>query len=249
MIGMMATVSKVLPDRHGVLVTLNNGVGSIDTGDTDGHFVRVLARRAHPNRGAEIMLPEVGELGLVLELNDLHQFWVGSIHWQGNNQVDGTEELTMLRHGSGVLHQTRQNGDVQFDHPSGLRVTVAAVQGALEALGRHGDAGVEPGKGDCDLELEHPSGLKIHVDKDGALTTTFPAGGSFAVDKDGALVAQGFASMALQDANARFCMEALFDWAKTHQHTAQGATSITTKPTTDPPATALSPSTFKGPHA
>lgn len=243
----MATCTMVLPEKHGVLVSFGNGVGSI--GGDDGPFVRVLARRAHPTRGAEVDLPEVGELGLVIELSDLHQFWIGGIHWQENNQVDGAEELAMRRHGSGVLHQTRQNGDMQFDHPSGLRVTLAGAQGALEALKRHGPEGVVPPETKCDLELEHPSGLKIHVDPDGALTMDFPAGGSFAVDKDGALVAQGFASMALQDANARFCMEALVDWVKTHKHISTGATSITTVPTTLPGEDALSPSTFKGPHA
>jgi hypothetical protein len=249
MIGMMATVSKVLPDRGGVLVIFDNGVGSIDTGQSDGHFVRVLARRAHPTRGSVIELPEEGELGLVLELDNLMQFWVGGIYWQGNNQLDGTPLLSMSRDGSGVLRQTRQNGDVQFDHPSGLRVTVAAVQGPLAALGRTGQAGVEPPKGDCDIELEHPSGLKAHVDKDGALTLTLPAGGVISVDKDGAFLAQGFASMGLQDANARFCMEDLWTWAKDHKHTAQGATAITTIPTTQPPGSSLSPATMKGPHA
>lgn len=245
----LATVSRVLPDRHGVQVRFNDGVHAMDTGDDRTFFVRVLARRAHPQGGAEIELPEVGETGLVIELPNLIQVWIGSIHWQDLNQVDPSPHLAMQRHESGVRRQVRANGDLQFDHPSGLRVTVASKPGALSDLQRKGQAGPVPPKSDCVVEIAHPAGLAATVDKDGALTLDFPAGGALAVDKDGKLTIQGFASVQLQDANARFCMEDLYTWVKGHVHTSAASGSPTSPPTTQPPASSLSPSTFQGPHA
>lgn len=247
-LGALATVAKVLPERHGVLVRFAGLSQTFDTGDEAGPFVRVLARRAHPAGGAEVDLPQVGELGVVLSLDDGHQVWLGSLHWQDTNWIDPTSDLSMHRHTSGVTRQVRKNGDMQLDHPSGLRITIAEAQGALPALERKGEAS-QPPQGPVDVEIAHPAGWGAHVDPDGAMTMTFPAGGSISVDKDGNLAAHGFAKMLLQEANARFCMEDLLTWAKDHKHTAQGATAITTVPTTQPPASSLSPDTMKGPHA
>ena len=247
-LGALAVVTKVLPDRHGVLVRFPSGIASFDSGDDSGPFVRVLARRAHAAGGAEIELPQKGELGVVLELDDQHQVWLGSLHWQDLNQIDPTPDLSMQRHTSGVTRQIRANGDMQLDHPSGLRITIAEAQGALPALQRKGDA-AQPPVGPVDVELAHPSGWNMHLDNDGALTVSFPAGGTISVDKDGKLVVKDFAEVSLQDANARFCMEGLLDWVKGHKHTSSASGSPTSTPTTQPPDSSLSPSTFRGPHA
>lgn len=247
-LGALAVVTRALPDRHGVLVRFASGVASYDTGGDDGPFVRVLARRAHASGGAEVDLPQVGELGVVLELDDGHQVWIGAMHWQDINQIDPTPNLSMRRHASGVARQIRENGDMQIHHPSGLRVTIAEAQGALPPLERKGDA-EQPPVGPVDVEVAHPSGWNMHLDNDGALTLAFPAGGSITVDKDGKLALQGFAEVALQDASARFCMESLVDWVKGHKHTSAASGSPTSIPTTMPPDSSLSPDTFKGPHA
>lgn len=249
MIGAFAVVTQEIPERHGVLVKFANASSSIDTGDESGAFVRVLARRAHPAGGSEIDLPQVGELGVVLELTDGHQVWIGSIHWQDLNQIDPSTWLQLRRHTSGVAHQTRRNGDMQLDHPSGLRITIAEAKGALAALQRKGNATLPP-KGPVDIEVDHPSGLNIHIDNDGALACAFPAGGGVTIDKDGNFSAAGFSTMSLQDANARFCMEALFDYVKTHTHSGVTTGSGNSgAPSAPPPENSLSPSTFKGPHA
>lgn len=249
MIGSLATVAKVLPERHGVLVRFAGGAASYDTGDDSGPFVRVLARRAHPSGGAEVDLPQVGELGVVVELDDQHQVWLGSIHWQDLNQIDPTTDLSMRRHTSGVTRQARANGDVQFDHPSGLRITIAEAKGALPALQRKGDV-AQPPVGPVDVEVAHPSGWNMHLDNDGALTLTFPSGGLISVDKDGKMMVKNFAEVGLQDANARFVMEALFDWVKNHTHSGvQAGGGTTGQPSSPPPDASLSPTTFKGPHA
>lgn len=248
-LGAFAIVTKQLPERHGVLVRFPGGVASFDTGEDDGPFVRVLARRAHAAGGAEVELPQVGELGVVLELDDGHQVWLGAVHWQDVNQIDPTTNLSMRRHTSGVTRQIRENGDMQLDHPSGLRITVAEAQGSLPPLERKGDA-EQPPVGPVDVELSHPSGWNMHLDNDGALTVAFPAGGTISVDKDGKLALHGFSEVALQDANARFCMEALFDWVKNHKHTGvQTGGGVTGGPQTQPPDSSLSPTTFNGPHA
>jgi hypothetical protein len=168
-IGGLAIVRKVLPERHGVLVSFNSGVQSTYTGDDAGHFVRVLARRAHPNGGAEVCLPEVGELGFVIEMDDLHHIWMGSLHWQGDNQVDPTPMLEASRHTSGIQVQRRGNGDMQLDHPSGLRITLAGQSGALPSLERTGAPGWQPPKGPCVMEIEHPSGTTITVTEGGSV--------------------------------------------------------------------------------
>ena len=168
MIGAFAVVTKQLPDRHGVLVRHPNGAATFDSGDDSGSFVRVLARRAHPSGGSEIDLPQEGELGVAMELDDGHLVWFGSIHWQDANQIDPTPNLSMDRHTSGVTVQKRQNGDTQFDHPSGLRITVAAQEGALPAPKRKG-SGWTPPKGPCVVEIAHPSGTTISISEGGAV--------------------------------------------------------------------------------
>lgn len=249
MIGELAVVTKVLPERYGVLVRFSNGVQTYDNGENNSLFVRVLCRRAHASGGAEVDLPQVGELGIVADLEDGHQVWLGSIHWQDTNWVDPTPDVKIDRHTSGVRTQIRRNGNMQLDHPSGLRITVAEEQGALSDLQRIGDAAIPP-VGPCDMELEHPSGLDVHVDSDGALTMVFPSGGSISVDTDGKLEMKGFSQVNLQDANARFCMEDLYTWVKTHKHTGvQSGSSVTGAPQSAPPDSSLSPSTLKGPHA
>lgn len=162
MIAGFAVVTKVLPERYGVLVRFSGGMATYDMGDENSMFVRVLTRRAHPAGGAVVDLPQVGELGLVVDLEDGHQIWMGSIHWEDTNWVDPTINLLMERHTSGVVSQIRKNGDMQLSHPSGLRVTIAEAQGALPDLQREGDAALPP-KGPCVVEIEHPSGTTIQI--------------------------------------------------------------------------------------
>jgi hypothetical protein len=239
----LATVTRVLPDRHGVQVRFGDGVHTIDPGNTSMNFVRVLAKRAHPQAGAEVRYPRIGEQGIVLELPSMHQVWIGSLHWQDNNQIDPTDGIEIDKHDSGIIEQKRPNGDMQLDHPSGLRVTIAQASGPLSTLKRTGAAGPVPQKTPCFLEIEHPSGLKLAVDKDGGLTLSDAAGNpQLAISSDGKAVVQGGAS--------KFLMEPFFQWAQNHTHGGvQAGSGATTAPLTPPPSTSLSPDALKGPHA
>lgn len=261
-----ARVIQVLPDLHGVMVAFRDGVYFPENGD---RFVRVLAARGHASGGASIQLPQVGELGLVAEVDEILSVWLGSIHWQDANQVDGEPYLDSFRHESGVHRHLHRNGDLQLDHPSGvcLRIVEDGKDGSGSPLDAphgsnvppltvtpapwvildHPTAGSFRMHPDGTLEVQHASGT-FSLDPGGSISLVHKAGGSFHVDPGGNLSLHGFASQTFQDGSKRFCMEDLWTWAKDHQHTANGATAITSKPNTLPPSTGLSPSTFLGPN-
>lgn len=245
-----AQVTEVLHERHGVMVAFRDGV-YFPTGGQ--RFVRVLADRAHASGGASIRLPQVGELGLVVEVDESLSVWLGSLHWQDVNQVDGEPYLDAFRHESGFRRHLHRNGDLQLDHPSGvsLRIVEKGKDGSGSPLDApHGSSvpplAVTPAPW---VVLDHPTAGSFRMRPDGTLEVLHKAGGSMVVDPTGKLVVHGFASVTFQDGAKRFCMEALFDWIKTHTHggvTAGGA--ATGAPSVAPPAASLSPTTFLGPN-
>lgn len=244
MIGHLAQVYQVLPERHGVLIAFRDGAF---TPDTERTFCRVLARRAHPKGGSSTELPEVGELGLVAELEGGFLVWVGGIHLlaEDENQIEPEEGARAHRDTAGIVRRSRPNGDAEWLHPSGLRFTVSEDAQALPALQRPGNPAQAPVPA---VALNHPSGAKVMLSKDGDLTVTGPSGAVVSLTKDGAMSIHDCASVAFQGGAARFVMEAFVEWAKTHTHTGVMAGGASTgAPGAPPPAASLSPSTFKGP--
>ena len=265
-----AVVVSVVPERHGVLVAYRDGSFNLPG---SGRFVRVLAQRAHPDGGASVVLPQPGELGLVLELDPVNSIWLGSIHQQGRNQVEGDPFLESHRHESGVLTQIRRNGDTQFDHPSGLCVRVVEVGGDPEVPGAalpkprgplpseetvapapwvvldHPTAGtltVDPEGG---LVLDHLGCGKLSFSKDGAIALDHVSGAKIGISKDGDLSLSGFKSTRI-GGDRRFVMEDVVEWLRTHTHPGVTAgAGVSGPPQAPPPASALSPASFTGPSA
>ena len=179
----LARVYQVLPDQHGVLVVFRDGSFSV-AGDTT--FCRVLAKRAHPLNGSSVLLPEVGEQGIVAELDGGFMVWMGGIHYQTNNQVDPDEGLDLDIHTSGVIRRTTAEGDVEFLHPSGLRVSVAQTLGGLPPPQFVGNAN-PPSAPIPYVEFDHPSGLNIQIAPDGSISMTMPSGSGIDFGSDGSI--------------------------------------------------------------
>lgn len=244
-----AIVTKVLRDRHGVMVAFRDGAYFPSSGR---RFVRVLADRGHASGGASIRLPQEGELGLVVEVDENLSVWLGSLHWQESNQVDTEPFLDAFRHESGFRRHLHRNGDLQLDHPSGvcLRIVERGGDGAGSPLDApHGSNLPEESVTSAPwVILDHPTAGSFRMHPDGSLEVAHKAGGSFHVDPDGHLKVHGFASQTFQDGTKRFCMEDLWTWAKTHKHSGVQAGGATTgNPSTPPPDSSVSPSTFLGP--
>jgi len=175
----LAVVSQVLPERHGVLVAYRNGVEHhANVGSDDAlSFVRVLERRAHGYGGATISLPEVGELGLVLDVDPGTSIWIGSLPWEKANQMDPRPGLAGWRHASGVQVIVLEDGSTQFWHPSGVGLTVSGDGVPVDEI-----AGTIPmdqlKSADATFAahvlLSHPSGFSLHIDPAGALEIDSP---------------------------------------------------------------------------
>lgn len=210
--------------------------------------IRVLRRRAHSSGGSESDFPQPGELGLVARVDEGQSVWLGSLEEQKANQVPNLLNMHYARHESGLRRWTAQNGDVGFDHPSGLKLWISQAEGPLarpETTSKPKEVQTDP----VHIGFEHPSGVKGRISADGEVTLEAMGGAVFTVDTDGNVHLAG-AEIKFQDGAARFCMEALFDWVKTHTHS--GVTSggaVSGAPSSQPPTTSLSPTTFKGPHA
>lgn len=182
----LATVYRVLPEKHGVLVAFRDLSATLDVGLYEQGFVRVGASRAHPTGGASQNLPEVGELGVVLELEGGLLVWLCALHWQDHHQIDPDPDLYMHRHASGFVRQIRGNGDAEWRHPSGLRMSVAQEVGGLPPLLRTG-TGFEATAPVPTVELDHPSGLNLTIAPDGGVSLNLPSGGGVDFSADGAM--------------------------------------------------------------
>ena len=198
--GHIAKVYKVLPSLHGVLVVFRDGAYNMEGSTT---FARVLARRAHPVFGATTLLPEVGEQGLVVEIEGGMLIWVGSMHYQDGNQIADTAGLDLDIHTSGVVRQTGANGDFEVLHPSGFRMTVSQDGYAMDAPDPT-SSGPAAQAGPPAVVISHPSGWEFASDPDGnvslagvsSLALSLPNGSSLNVDSSGNLTMAGFASFA-----------------------------------------------------
>ncbi len=245
-----AYVIEVVPSQHGVLVAFRDSAYFPVGGP---RFVRVLATRAHASGGAAIRLPQVGELGLVVEVDETLTVWLGSIHWQDSNQVDAERYLDSFQHESGVRRHIHRNGDTQLEHPSGVCLRI------VEAGGDGVGGPLPPPHGSTETQevvtaapwviLDHPKAGSMRMHPDGTLEVAHPSGGGISIDPSGHLVLHGFASQTFQDGQKRFCMEDLFTWAQTHTHSGVTTGSGQTGgPVSAPPSSGLSPTTFLGPH-
>ena len=191
-----AVVTKVLPERHGVLVSFRNGVEFHENvgNDSDLRFVRVLERRAHNFGGATVCLPQVGELGLVLDVDPSLAVWIGSIPWEKANQMDPRPGIEAWRHASGVQLLVLDNGDTQFWHPTGVGFTVSRSGETIPEMAgsmpperlQYADADQSP-----HVFMQHPSGFSLRVNPAGALTVSAPESVSIQSDKDVNLTAGG----------------------------------------------------------
>lgn len=205
----LARVIERFPDKGGVRVLFRDASA---TGKQANHFVRVLQRRAHPSLGSSVELPAEGELGLLAELSGLGYVWLGSVHMQDQNQIDGTDGLFFWRHDSGVQIQVRPDGSFQLDHPSGTKLAFGPSDADLPAL--KATSKVAPGTApDPWVRLTHSSGLSFKVSPSGDLTIT------------------GLGSVSIGDSNLkRLVMEPLLDWLASHTHTSASAGSPTSTP-------------------
>jgi hypothetical protein len=245
-----AYVIQVLQAQHGVLVAFRDGVYFPDGGH---RFVRVLASRAHASGGAAIRLPQVGELGLVVEVDEALSVWLGSLHWDAVNQVDGEPFLDSFQHESGLRRHVHRNGDVQLEHPSGtcLRIVESGSdgQGARLPYPHGNNVPQETQTAAPWVILDHPKAGSLRLHPDGTFEFAHASGGGISVDPGGHLVMHGFASQTFQDGTKRFCMEDFFTWAETHTHSGVTTGSGNSgAPVSPPPASGLSPSTFLGPN-
>ncbi len=245
-----AIVYKQLPERAGVLVVYRDGSYALDVGGPDNPvFVRVLQRRAHNLWGSENELPRAGEFGLVAELDGGFGVWLGSFPWQDMNQVDPEPRQASRRWDNGTLSRARANGDHEWLHGSGLRVTVSADGAPLPIPPRKGP-GPDYTKPTPGVQIDHPTVGNIKLGADGTLKIAHKSGGAIQIDATGNLTLQGFASTAFEGGVAQFVMKALFDWVQTHTHSGVTAGAAATgPPSAAPPANSLSPATFKGPTA
>jgi hypothetical protein len=196
----VAVVTEVLPARHGVLVAYKNGNEHFAGNNAGDSFVRVLEARAHHSGGATCWLPEVGEVGLVVDVYPGFSVWIGSLPMEGddNHQMDPRPGLAGWRHQSGVQVVVTDDGDFQVSHPSGLAFTVSTdgtplpeFKGATPTGSRSGKPdGATEGYGPC-INLWHPSGFTAALD----------AYGNLAVDGPGTLDGHfvGAATLALDD--------------------------------------------------
>lgn len=245
----LATVYEVLPEKHGVLVTFRDLSATYDVGLFESGFVRVAADRAHPTGGASVRLPEIGELGVVLELEGGLLVWLCSLHWQDHHQIDPDPDLELHRHPSGILQRIRRNGDAEWRHPSGFRITVSQDGKALPKPRRKGE-GFEPDAKVPHLVLEHPSAGVLRFTPDGDVILEHPSGGKATLSPKGELALGGFKSIGFEAAAQRFVMEPLLDWLKAHTHTSGSSGSPTSPPCEAgslTPDSHCTPETFKGP--
>jgi hypothetical protein len=256
--GCLAVVHQVAPELHGVYVMYRNGVAHLDNG-TGIHFVRVGVPRAHPTMGSGVSLPAVGELGLVIGIDTEVAVWVCSLHWQAQNAADPDPGLSFIHHDSGVLQQVRSNGDMQLDHPSGVRLRITESNAPLAVPSNSTAPGLGGGPG-AYLAIDHPSGLSIKVGPSGALEIAQVASvkvqckGTIAIQADGNVSVEGKdvtvkgENVKLQAGEKRFAMEDLVTWVKDHQHLSVATgTGVSGKPTAPPPGSSLSPSSLTGP--
>ncbi|MBI3131479.1 MAG: hypothetical protein HYZ13_09150 [Acidobacteria bacterium] len=245
----LATVYEVLPEKHGVLVAFRDLSAAYDVGRLESGFVRVAAERAHPTGGAAVRLPEVGELGVVLELDGGFLVWLCSLHWQDHHQIDPDPDLELHRHPSGVLRRIRANGDTEWLHPSGVRVTVSRDGQPLSKPKRKGE-GFEPDGTVPHLVMAHPAVGILRLSPEGEIALEHASGGTINVSAEGNLRFQGFASTGFEAAAKRFVMEPLLDWLKAHTHASAAPGSPTSTPLQAGdlrPDTHCTPDTFKGP--
>jgi hypothetical protein len=245
----LATVHQVLPDRHGVLVSFRDLSSTFDVGRYEQGFVRVGVPRAHPTGGSSVRLPEVGELGVVLELDGGFLVWLCALHWQDHHQIDPDSDLEQDRHASGLLRRIRHNGDAEWLHPSGLRITVSRDGQALPPPKRKGE-GFMPDATLPHLVMDHPKAGTLHFSSEGTVELKHPSGGQITISPEGDLSLKGFASTSFETAARRFVMQDLLDWLKNHTHTS-GASGAPTSPPIQvgalTPDTYCTPDTFKGP--
>ncbi|HWQ07803.1 MAG TPA: hypothetical protein VN436_01800 [Holophaga sp.] len=177
----LAIVTKVLPAKHGVLVSYRNAVEHLqgtDDGSDVQSFVRVLERRAHSYGGSTLNLPEVGEMGLVAMVEPGLSVWMGSLPWEDTNQMDSRSGLAAWHHSSGTEVLCTEAGDMQLTHPSGFRITIAALDGgAIPVLQGTSPADKVRGAGGDDphMVIYHPSGWTAHLDDEGNLKIDSPA--------------------------------------------------------------------------
>jgi hypothetical protein len=227
----------------GIRVLYRDGVES-----SKDNPVRVLMRRAHTAGGTASEFPQPGELGLVERVDEGLAIWLGSLPEQEANQIPLELNMAYWRHESGLRRWTAQNGDVAFDHPSGLKLW-ATIEDGPPARPETSASPTEVKTDPVQVGLDHPSGVKVRIEADGRVRLEALGGALLTVDAEGKVALQG-AEVMFQDASARFVMEALVDWVKTHTHSGvQTGGGVSGAPSSQPPASSLSPSTFKGPHA
>lgn len=205
----LCQVVKRFPERAGVQVLFRDASA---TGKQANDFVRVLQRRAHLSAGSAVELPGEGELGVVDQIPGVGFIWMGSLHYQDLNQIDGTDGLMFWRHDSGLQFQARPDGSFQVDHPSGTKLAFGPKDQDLPALKASSD--VQPGTAaDPWIRLTHSSGLALKIDPSGNLTIT------------------GLGSVAIGDSNLkRFLMETFVALFNSHTHTSAGSGSPTSSP-------------------
>jgi len=158
----LAVVHAQVPERNGVQVTWRNlqFQGAPNPSDEGYGFVRVGSQRAHPALGMETDLPAVGELGLVLTLDEEVSIWVCSVPWQDNNAI--SPGLTLKRHDSGVISQINASGECQLDFPGGIciRTTIADEPLIIPTGSNIKDLGASTTNW---MAIDHPSGLSLKI--------------------------------------------------------------------------------------
>lgn len=240
----IAVVTEVIKGdgRQGVLVAYRDGS---HLPGKDGVYVRVGSRRAHAQGGSDSELPQPGEMGVVLEIDESNFIWICSLHPDKLNQAPLDKNLRFSRHESGVREWTTREGDMGFSHPSGLKAWITRAAGP--PVVPHGTATpTEVVTDPVEFVVDHPKAGRITLGIDGLLEVEHKSGGTITISPSGDLTFHGFGEAAL----GKFIMEPLFAWVTNHTHIGvQAGGGVSGIPQTPPPNSSLSPSKFQGPHA
>jgi len=171
-----ALVTEVLPKVAGIRVRFRDLVPS---GFGANDYVRVLCRRMSPQGGADLELPEVGEHGVVGQMNGGTCVWLGASPFLNKNQVDPTPGISYHRHRSGVVSQVRDTGEFEIAHPSGLRITASIGGGPLPALQATSAPMNTVGQVPT-LNISSPAGASVSIDPAGNVVVT--TGGTLTIN-------------------------------------------------------------------
>lgn len=182
----IAVVTEVIKGdgRQGVLVAYRDGS---HLPGKDGVYVRVGSRRAHEQGGADSELPQPGEMGVVLEVDESNFVWLCSLHPDKLNQAPLDKNLRYSRHESGLRKWINRAGDIGFTHPSGLKMWINHKAGA-PAVPRGTSTPTEIATDVVECVVDHPTVGQLRLGIDGTFEIKHKSGTAFTIHPGGLVI-------------------------------------------------------------